>query len=181
MWIYLLIVILLIFCDTFFKSIFCDTFSKSIFCDTFSKSIFCDTFSKSIKQVGGDRKAIFSRFHYMPEYTFMSSFDMNDPNRFSKHYNTPGPLKIIVRQPYRFYTMLDGNWGYPWHFPRPKLPQCLKLASDLCDEKIDWDSDIIKPSKCYDGVYKQCKNGIDPLFIKVEDKNVYDFNYQPAY
>jgi hypothetical protein len=127
-----------------------------------------------LRQKGGDRKSIFSRFHYEPDYNYISTFDMDDPERFSKRYNTPGPLKLLVHQPYRFYTMPDGNWGYPWHFPRPKDPHCLQLASNLCDEKINWNQAVIRPSKCFDSVYKQCQVGLDPLLIQVTNKGVYD-------
>jgi hypothetical protein len=126
-------------------------------------------------QLGGDRKAIFSRFHYMPDLTFMSTFDMDDPDRFSKRYNIPGPLKLIKQRPYRFYEMPPGNWGYPWHFPRPTNHKCLDLASKLCEEKIDMNKNLIRPSECYDSVYKQCQLGIDPLLIKVSNKNVYEY------
>src|SRR5207245_5673247 len=104
--------------------------------------IFFILLSLSIKksytdQIGGTRAAIFSRFHYEPQYPFISKFDMRDLNRFSKYYNTAGPLEWIVARPYRFYTMPDGNWGYPWHFPEKANYDCLKLSSDRCEEPIN--------------------------------------------
>jgi len=141
-------------------------------------------------QNGGSRSAIFSRFHYIPQYPFMSKLDLVDYNIFSKTYNYPGPLKIIVGRPYRNYRMPDGNWGYPWHFPEPADHTCLKLAETRCHEDViilnktadqklgglgvTAPKDMIKPSKCFDSVYKQCRSGVDPLLIKVKDIGVYD-------
>jgi hypothetical protein len=80
--------------------------------------------------------------------------------------------------------MPDGNWGYPWHFPRPIDYKCLKLATTRChegdivlnrtsDQKLGGlgvigPEDILKPSACFDSVYQQCRNGVDPLLIKVD-------------
>ena len=123
---------------------------------------------------GGDmRAAVFSRFDYKPQFPFMSTFTMDDPNRFSKRYNRAGPLKLIVQRPYRFYTMPLGNWGYPWTFPRPKDNHCLQFANDRCDEHLNWKKDVIHPSLCFNSVYQQCRKGIDPIFIKVANQGTY--------
>jgi hypothetical protein len=144
-------------------------------------------------QTGGSRAAIFSRFYYEPQFPFISKLDDKDLNVFSKIYNTPGPLKIMMGRPYRYYTMAEGNWGYPWHFPGPIVTRCFRLAADLCEENIgiipikteaqkrgglfyENPREIIHPSKCFDSVYYQCKKGIDPLLIRVADKGVYDYN-----
>lgn len=143
-------------------------------------------------QEGGSRAAIFSRFYYEPQFPFISKFDDKDLNVFSKIYNTAGPLKIMMGRPYRYYTMAEGNWGYPWHFPGPIMTRCFRLASDLCEENIgiipikteaqkrgglfyENPREIIRPSKCFDSVYQQCKDGTDPLLIRVADKGVYDY------
>lgn len=131
---------------------------------------------------GGDRAAIFNRFNYEPlppySWPFISKLDQNNLNTYAKHYNNAGPLKIIMDRPYRNYTMPDGNWGYPWHFPEYAYRDCYILASDRCDEPINWKKELIRPSQCFDSVYKQCRKGIDPLLIKVSDKGVYDYFYE---
>jgi len=131
--------------------------------------VFCAYFwgTDQNNQVGGSREGIFSRFKYEPQYPFMSKFTEDDPVKFSKRYNRAGPLRLIMSRPYRFYTMPLGNWGYPWHFPERTDPYCLVLSSDRCDEPIDWEKELIRPSKCFDSVYKQCRSGIDPLLIKI--------------
>ncbi len=140
--------------------------------------------SKLIILSGGGRKAIFSRFHYTPEFPYISKLDTIDRNRFSKVYNVAGPLKFIMGRPYRNYQAKDGNWTYPSHFPEPNDDRCVRLASDRCDEPITLPSknvliipqskEVIRPSKCFDSVYKQCRQRIDPLLIQVKDKHVYD-------
>jgi hypothetical protein len=143
-------------------------------------------------QIGGGRSAIFSRFYYEPQFPFMSKLDDKDLDVFSKIYNTAGPLKLIMGRPYRYYTMPEGNWGYPWHFPEPVDSKCLSVASDRCEENIGFvpikteaeklgglfyqtPKDVIRPSKCFDSVYRQCRAGVDPLLIHVADKGVYDY------
>jgi len=142
------------------------------------------------KQSGGSRSAVFSRFHYLPQYPFMSKLDTVDLNVFSKIYNVPQRLEIIMGRPYRNYRMADGNWGYPWHFPEPADHTCLQLAEERCGEEaitllktpdqklgglgVETPKDIVRPSKCFDYVYKQCRAGIDPLLIKVKYKGVYE-------
>jgi hypothetical protein len=119
------------------------------------------------EQSGGSRAAIFSHFRYKPQYPFISKLDTVDLNRFSKTYNHAGPLKVITGRPYRFETMPDGNWGYPWHFPEKKQNQCLNLASSMCNQVLNKESEILQLSKCSDHVYKQCSDGIDPLLILI--------------
>lgn len=125
------------------------------------------------KQEGGGRKAIFSRFHYEPQFPFMSKFDKYNPNLASKTYNVAGPIRFIVQRPYRNYYMPLGNWGYPWHFPEPIDRHCQYFAADRCDEKLDWQKDMVRPSTCFDSVYKQCRKGINPLLVKIPEKGIY--------
>jgi hypothetical protein len=119
----------------------------------------------------------------------MSKLDTVDFNIFSKIYNVPQRVKIIEGRPYRNYRMADGNWGYPWHFPRPTNHRCIKLAEERCHEEVITllktpdqklgglgvlvPKDIVRPSKCFDYVIRQCLDGIDPLLIKVKDIGVY--------
>lgn len=128
---------------------------------------------------GGSRAAIFNRFNYEPlpptSWPFISKLTQDDLNTYSKHYNNAGPLKILMDRPYRNYTMPDGNWGYPWHFPETADRQCYILASNRCDEPINWKKEIIRPSECFDSVYKQCRQGVDPLLLKITNKGVYDY------
>jgi hypothetical protein len=135
-------------------------------------------------QSGGGRKAIFSRFHYTPQFPFTSKLDMRDRNMFSKDYNFGGPLKFIEGRPYRFYKMKDGNWDGPATFPEPDDLRCVRLASARCEEPITLPAqgvlnlpkskEITRPSQCFDSVYQQCRARIDPLLIKIKGKNVYD-------
>ncbi len=143
-----------------------------------------DRFRNFENQSGGSRSAVFSRWHYTPEYPMISRLDLIDYNLFSKTYNTAGPLKIIVGRPYRNYMMSNGNWDYPWHFPEQDDHSCLKLAESRCNEDIitlnksadqklgglgvTAPKDLLRTSKCFDYVYKQCRNGINSLLINGE-------------
>lgn len=142
-----------------------------------------DRQSISTNQTGSGRKAIFSRFHYAPEFP-MNKLDMRDRQMFSKYYNFGGPLKFIMGRPYRYYQMKDGNWDDPTTFPEPLDLRCVRLASERCEESITLpkqgilslplSKQITRPSRCFDSVYQQCRARIDPLLIKIKDKNVYD-------
>lgn len=130
-------------------------------------------------QSGGSRAAIFSRFNYEPlppnSWPFISKFTQNEPNKYAHHYNNIGPLKMIMNRPYHNYTGDDGSWLYPWHFPETAQTDCYALASNRCNEPINWKDETIHPSQCFDSVYKQCRQGVDPLLIKVDNQGVYDY------
>lgn len=127
------------------------------------------------EQIGGRRKAIFSRWSYQPDLNYISA-DYNTSDKLYKQYNLAGRLKLIDGRPYKYYTMLDGNYGYPWHFPQATNNRCFKLSQMKCQEPIDINLSKFKtviPSKCIDSVFKQCLRGIDPLYIKVKNKGIY--------
>lgn len=62
----------------------------------------------SWSQSGGSRHAIFTRFHYLPDY-----------HSFKPTYNTAnaGPPEVIEGRPYRQFTMPAGSWFYPIYLP----------------------------------------------------------------
>jgi len=128
---------------------------------------FCQYFFlKSISQTGGSRVDLFNRFNYMPVKPYRSTFsdsgrpDLEYRGKFSKRYNHPGRLKIIMGRPYRNYRMKSGNWGNPWHFPESSNVSCLNLASRRCKEPIDLTKNHIIPSKFVDSVYQQCRGSL---------------------
>ena len=141
------------------------------------------------QQNGSGRTSIFSRFSYLPQYPFISQFSQDDP-RLSKRYNTPERMKIIMGRPYRVYQMNLGNWGYPWTFPEPTDTRCLQLSQDRCNEEVVTliktpeqklgglgvvsPKEIVRPSRCFDSVYRQCRSGLDPLLIHAREQGVYD-------
>jgi hypothetical protein len=122
-------------------------------------------------QNGGSREAIFSRFSYHPSFPFISQLDQIDPERFSKVYNSAGPLKLISGRPYRYYRTEDSTWVYPWQFPQPIHTQCLEQAMSKCHEpvvtikkeddklgglSVETPRDIVKVTPCFDRVYTEC-------------------------
>jgi hypothetical protein len=104
-----------------------------------------------IHQSGGNRASIFSRFHYLPDYDIQPSGGAS------------GRLKFLGQKsrPYRFYTYKSGSWGTPWHVPEPIDHRCQRLSHRLCHG-----GDITSP--CYDKVYQQCRQHINPIFIKTK-------------
>lgn len=119
--------------------------------------------------VEGYRGDLFTRFHYLP----MSDM-LGQRGRFKSKFPNikPGRLKIIMGRPYRKYDDKEGSWHYPWHFPEVTDLKCLDLSNELCDEKLNMRKQFIKPSRCFDEVYSQCRKGIDPLHIKVRLKGI---------
>lgn len=59
------------------------------------------------KMIGGSRADIFSRFHYMPDFVYLSKFGKYDK---CDH-------KMIANKPYEFCHMNDASWLQPWTFP----------------------------------------------------------------
>ena len=123
------------------------------------------------EMTGGSREVIFSRFSYQPDFPNISQFDTIDLDRFSKVYNTPGPLKIISGRPYRFYHTKDSTWLDPWDFPQMVINTCLQKAMRQCQEPIvtlkseedklsgleaETPPDMVHVSPCFDAVYEAC-------------------------
>ena len=122
--------------------------------------------------IGGSRESIFSRFNYNPEFPMISQLDTVDFDRFSKVYNTAGPLKFISGRPYRYYKSEDSTWLYPWNFPHEMDRQCTKYASMRCNESpiilvkkeeeklhglaVQTPKDIVRTSSCFNKNYEQC-------------------------
>lgn len=141
--------------------------------------IWTNVSQKWTTQIGGSRDAIFSRFNYTPEFPMISKLDTVDLDRFSKIYNFPGPLKLIMGRPYRLYDSKESTWLYPWHFPEPVDTPCLQEASTSCDEpvvmikkeeeklgglSVKTPSDIVHVSSCFDEVYQRCRgDALHPL------------------
>lgn len=123
--------------------------------------------------VGGSREAIFSRFDYVPEFPMISQLDSVDLDRFSKVYNTAGPLKFISGRPYRYYKSEDSTWLYPWNFPHEMDRQCTTYASRRCNESpiilvkkeegklnglaVQTPKDIVRTSPCFNKNYDRCR------------------------
>jgi len=133
-------------------------------------------------QLGGGREAIFSRFNYTPEFPFMSKLDTVDYIRYSRVYNTPGPVKFISGRPYKYYRSQDihiipqmqSTWLYPWHFPQEINAPCIARASRRCHDDIipikdevgkmsglavETPRDIVHVSPCFDRIYEKCVGG----------------------
>jgi hypothetical protein len=122
--------------------------------------------------IGGSREAIFSRFNYTPTFPMISQLDAVDLNRFSKVYNTPGPLKFVGGRPYKYYKSEDSTWLYPWNFPHEISRQCTKYASDRCNEPpialvkkdeeklhglgVSTPKDLVNVTSCFNKFYEQC-------------------------
>lgn len=119
--------------------------------------------------VEGYRGDLFTRFNYLPMHDMLGQRD-----RFKSKFPNikPGRLKIIMGRPYRTDDDREGSWHYPWHFPEVTDLKCMDLSSELCDERLDMRKQFIKPSRCFDEVYAQCRKGLDPLRIKVRLKGI---------
>lgn len=103
---------------------------------------------------GYSRANIFSRYHYEPNFNVMS------PANHTKR------RVIIQGRPY-IPNEEKSSWYLPWYYPEKSNVFCLKQAEFRCGEKLNLNKDVIHTSKCWNSVYQQCVDGVEPLKIRL--------------